>query len=74
MGGDQVSLNYVKLGRTGVKVSDLCLGSDHFGFQGGADEQVSRRILGGALDAGINSVDTADSYNEGQSEESLAVT
>ena len=64
-----MSLKYVKLGRTGAKVSDLCLGSDHFGFQGGADEQVSRRILGGALDAGINFVDTADSYNEGRSEE-----
>jgi aryl-alcohol dehydrogenase-like predicted oxidoreductase len=60
---------YVKLGRTGVKVSTVCLGSDHFGFPHGADESVSHRIIGRALDAGINFIDTADSYNEGKSEE-----
>ena len=61
--------NYVKLGRTGVKVSDICLGSDHFGFEGGADEKTSQRILAQATDAGINFIDTADAYNEGRSEE-----
>jgi aryl-alcohol dehydrogenase-like predicted oxidoreductase len=59
----------VKLGRTGAKVSSLCLGSDHFGFEGGADEATSRQIIAGALDAGINFIDTADSYNEGRSEQ-----
>ncbi len=60
---------YVKLGRTGVKVSSICLGSDHFGFQGAADEATSHRIIGQALDGGVNFIDTADSYNEGRSEE-----
>ncbi len=64
-------VQYVKLGRTGVKVSNICLGSDHFGFQGGADESTARRVMALAFDAGINFVDTADSYNEGKSEEMI---
>ncbi len=60
---------YVKLGRTGVKVSDICLGTDHFGFEGGADEATSHRIMAGAIDGGVNFIDTADAYNEGRSEQ-----
>ncbi|MDL9948959.1 aldo/keto reductase [Gordonia sp. ABSL11-1] len=56
-------------GRTGVKVSPLALGSMNFGsqFSTGADE--AERIVGAALDAGINVVDTADVYSQGESEQ-----
>jgi aryl-alcohol dehydrogenase-like predicted oxidoreductase len=62
-------IRYKKLGRTGLQVSDVCLGSDNFGNQYGADEATSRRILGRALDDGINFIDTADVYADGRSEE-----
>ncbi|MCL4848643.1 MAG: aldo/keto reductase [Acidobacteria bacterium] len=55
------------LGRTGVRVSPLCLGAFNFGAATDADTAI--RIVHTALDAGINIVDTADSYNEGRSEE-----
>ncbi|HEU5317168.1 MAG TPA: aldo/keto reductase [Chloroflexota bacterium] len=48
------------LGRTGVRVSKLCLGTWMFGTR--TDEPESRRILSAALDAGINFVDTANRY------------
>src|SRR2546430_755198 len=54
------------LGRTGVKVSPLCLGTMMFG--GPTDEADSVRVIHRALDAGINFVDTADVYNGGESE------
>jgi aryl-alcohol dehydrogenase-like predicted oxidoreductase len=54
------------LGRTGVRVSPLCLGAMNFG--GATGEADSIRIVHAALDAGINFVDTADVYNEGRSE------
>mgnify|MGYP000103162858 CR=1 FL=1 len=59
-------MQYRTLGRTGVKVSELCLGTMMFG--GPADEAESRRIIERALDAGINFIDTADMYVNGQSE------
>lgn len=62
-------MEYRTLGRTGVKVSKLCLGTMMFG--GPADEAESRRIIHRALDAGINFFDTADMYVAGQSEEIL---
>lgn len=58
----------MKLGRTGTKVSNLCLGTDNYGNQWGCDEPTAHAILGTALDGGINFVDTSDSYNEGRSE------
>ena len=58
----------MKLGRTGTKVSNLCLGTDNYGNQWGCDEPTAHSILGIALDGGINFVDTSDSYNEGRSE------
>ncbi|HZO97732.1 MAG TPA: aldo/keto reductase [Gaiellaceae bacterium] len=57
------------LGRTGVKVSSLCLGTMMFGAWGNADHDDSIRIIHRALDAGINFVDTADVYSHGESEE-----
>jgi aryl-alcohol dehydrogenase-like predicted oxidoreductase len=57
------------LGRTGVKVSPLCLGTMMFGAWGNTDHDDSIRIIHRALDAGINFVDTADVYAQGESEE-----
>jgi len=52
---------YRKLGRTGLKVSALCLGTMTFGWS--ADEATSHAILDAAVDAGINFIDTADIYS-----------
>ena len=57
------------LGRTGVKVSPLCLGAMMFGAWGNTDHDDSVRIIHRALDAGINFIDTADVYSGGESEE-----
>ena len=57
------------LGRTGVMVSELCLGTMTFGNE--ADEKTSGAILDRFLDAGGNFVDTANVYNDGVSEEIL---
>jgi aryl-alcohol dehydrogenase-like predicted oxidoreductase len=57
------------LGRTGVHVSPLCLGTMMFGAWGNRDHDDSIRIIQRALDAGINFVDTADVYSAGESEE-----
>jgi aryl-alcohol dehydrogenase-like predicted oxidoreductase len=53
-------VEYRNLGRTGVKVSSLCLGTMNFG--GRAGEQDSAAIINHALDAGINFIDTANVY------------
>jgi aryl-alcohol dehydrogenase-like predicted oxidoreductase len=60
------------LGRTGVKVSPLCLGAMMFGEWGNPDHEDSVRIIHRALDAGINFIDTADVYSRGESEEIVA--
>ena len=57
------------LGGTGIRVSSLCLGAMSFGAIGNADADECTRIVGRALDAGINMIDTADVYSTGQSEE-----
>ena len=57
------------LGRTGVRVSPLCLGAMMFGGWGNPDHEDSIRIIHRALDAGINFIDTADVYARGESEE-----
>jgi aryl-alcohol dehydrogenase-like predicted oxidoreductase len=56
-------------GRTGVKVSPLCLGAMMFGEWGNPDHDESIRIIHRALDAGINFIDTADVYSRGESEQ-----
>lgn len=60
-------MEYRSFGRTGVKVSSLCLGCMMFG--GKTDATESARIIDRALDAGINFLDTANVYNLGKSEE-----
>ena len=62
-------MDYRDLGRTGVQVSPLCLGTMMFGAWGNTDHEDSARIIHRALDAGINFVDTADVYSRGESEE-----
>ena len=56
------------LGRTGVSVSKLCLGAMMFGEWGNKDHDESIRIIHAALDGGINFIDTADVYSQGESE------
>lgn len=60
-------MKYKRLGRTGLKVSEICLGTMTFGSQ--ADEEASKAIVKRALDAGVNFFDTANVYNAGVSEE-----
>jgi len=62
-------VKYRTLGRTGLKVSPLCLGAMMFGAWGNPDHDESIRIIDAALDAGINFIDTADVYSNGESEE-----
>jgi aryl-alcohol dehydrogenase-like predicted oxidoreductase len=64
-----------KFGSTGLFVSELCLGTMTFGGEGGIWGQIgnvqqgdAERIVGRAIDAGINFIDTADVYSEGRSE------
>ena len=59
-------MNYRTLGRTGVKVSPLCLGAMNFG--GPTNEVDSIQIINRALEAGFNFIDTANVYNGGESE------
>jgi aryl-alcohol dehydrogenase-like predicted oxidoreductase len=61
-------MDYRPLGRTGVSVSPLCLGTMMFGPWGNEDRADSIRIIHRALDAGITFVDTADVYSAGESE------
>ncbi|MDT3444652.1 MULTISPECIES: aldo/keto reductase [unclassified Pseudofrankia] len=62
-------MDYRVLGRTGVRVSPLCLGAMMFGAWGNQDHDDSIKIINRALDAGINFIDTADVYSAGESEE-----
>ncbi|QPF85549.1 aldo/keto reductase [Bradyrhizobium genosp. L] len=60
-------MQYRQLGRSGLKISPICLGSMMFG--GPTDEATSSRIVAKAREAGINFIDSADAYNGGKSEE-----
>ena len=60
-------MDYRTLGRSGLRVSPLCLGSMMFG--GAADEATAARIVARAREQGVNFIDTADGYNAGRSEE-----
>lgn len=62
-------MHYRPLGRTGIKVSPYCLGAMMFGGIGNPDHDECVRIIHKALDFGINFIDTADRYSEGESEE-----
>ena len=57
------------LGKTGIQVSVQCLGAMMFGLWGNRDHDDCVRIIHHALDNGINFVDTADVYSQGESEE-----
>lgn len=59
-------MDYRSLGRTGVKVSPLCLGTMNFG--GRTDEKDALDIIQRAMEQGINFIDTANVYNDGESE------
>ena len=62
---------YVTLGRSGLRVSPLCLGTMTFGTEWGwgSDEDAARTIFNRYLERGGNFVDTADGYTNGKSEE-----
>ena len=60
-------MQYRQLGRSGLKVSPICLGTMMFG--GPTDEATSARIVAKAREAGINFIDSADAYNKGNSEQ-----
>ena len=62
-------MKFKALGRTGLKVSELCFGTMSFG--GDADEATSGAMYKACRDAGINFFDTADQYSKGKSEEIL---
>jgi 1-deoxyxylulose-5-phosphate synthase len=68
-------MDYVNLGNTGTKVSQLCLGCMSFGVPDRGDhpwtlpEEPSRKIIRQAVDLGINFFDTANAYSDGTSEE-----
>ncbi len=64
-------MEYRPLGRTGIAVSQLCLGAMMFGALGNRDHDDAIRIIHRALDAGVNFVNTADGYSHGESEEIL---
>ena len=60
-------MHYLPLGRSGLRVSPLCLGAMMFGGQ--TDEPEAARIIAKAAEQGVNFIDTADAYNAGRSEE-----
>ncbi len=65
-------MEYRTLGGTGMKVSHFCLGAMMFGPMGNPDHNECVKITHAALDAGVNFIDTSDSYSDGESERILA--
>ncbi|MGE0596327.1 MAG: aldo/keto reductase [Hyphomonadaceae bacterium] len=70
-------MRYRKLGRTGLTVSEICLGTMTFGGDGfwkvigGLEQEASTALVKGAFDSGVNFIDTADVYSNGLSEQVL---
>jgi aryl-alcohol dehydrogenase-like predicted oxidoreductase len=62
-------MQYRTLGRTGVRISSLALGAMNFGRIGRTTQDEATAIVDAALEAGINVIDTADRYSDGESEE-----
>lgn len=62
-------MHYRTLGRTGVQVSSLALGTMNFGKIGNTTQDDATAMVDAALEAGVNVIDTADRYSEGESEE-----
>jgi len=73
-------MQYRQLGKSGLLVSELCLGTMSFGGHGywekigGLEQNTAQRLVDVALDAGVNFFDTANVYSHGQSEEILGKT
>ncbi len=61
-------MRYKLLGKSGLRVSELCLGAMVLGGDGGATREESGRILDAFSEAGGNFIDTADAYSQGTSE------
>lgn len=69
-------MRYRKLGRSGLLVSELCLGTNMFGGAdlpnwkalGGLDQDAVNAVMAAAVEGGVNFIDTADGYADGQSE------
>jgi aryl-alcohol dehydrogenase-like predicted oxidoreductase len=72
-------MRYRRMGRTGLLVSELCLGTNTFGggdspmwrTLGGLDQPSSEAVMAKAFEAGINFIDTADGYAAGESEQRI---
>src|SRR6202035_202668 len=62
-------MQFRTLGRTGVQVSSLVLGAMNFGSLGRTTQDEVGAMVSAALEAGINLIDTADVYSQGESEE-----
>jgi aryl-alcohol dehydrogenase-like predicted oxidoreductase len=62
-------MNYRFLGRTGLRVSELCLGTMTFGRENEATEEESRAMMDRFAEVGGNFIDTANVYSLGVSEE-----
>jgi aryl-alcohol dehydrogenase (NADP+) len=62
-------MRFRTLGGTGMRVSTYCLGAMMFGSRGNPDHDDCVRIIHTALDGGVNFIDTADVYSQGESEE-----
>ncbi len=60
-------MEYKRLGKCGLKVSEICLGTMDFGSK--VDEETANKIIKRAVDLGVNFIDTANVYNNGKSEE-----
>src|SRR5580693_501857 len=61
-----MAMEFRRLGRSGLKVSEICLGTMTFGH--GTDATEAERMVGSALDSGVIFFDTADGYSNGESE------
>jgi aryl-alcohol dehydrogenase-like predicted oxidoreductase len=61
-----MSMQFRRLGDSGLEVSEICLGTMMFGDR--TDAATSQRIIASAFDAGVNFIDTADVYVKGASE------
>ena len=69
-------MRYKLLGKSGLRVSEICLGTMSFGTDWGfgADEATSHDILSAYADAGGNFLDTADKYHNGETEEYIGIS
>src|SRR5438132_4039625 len=68
----KLSMKIKRLGRTGLKVSEICLGTMTFGNQ--CDEPTSHAIMNKAFEAGVTFFDTADAYPLGATSETVGRT